>query len=100
VATSLDECERRDVKGLYQRARRGEIKNFTGIDDEYEPPGDPELRIDTTGITVESTTDLVIAVLECRGSASTTTSTSLNIEASTSSSLAPARTRREAPCMP
>jgi adenylylsulfate kinase len=43
VATPLDECERRDVKGLYARARRGEIKNFTGIDDPYEAPLSPEL---------------------------------------------------------
>jgi adenylylsulfate kinase len=46
VATSLEECERRDVKGLYARARRGEIANFTGVDDPYEPPVRPELRID------------------------------------------------------
>ena len=48
VATPLEECERRDVKGLYARARRGEITNFTGLDDPYEPPPHPELRIDTT----------------------------------------------------
>ena len=47
VATPLEECERRDVKGLYARARRGEIANFTGIDDPYEPPASPELVIDT-----------------------------------------------------
>ena len=41
VATPLEECERRDVKGLYARARRGEIRNFTGIDDPYEPPEHP-----------------------------------------------------------
>src|SRR3954451_13356513 len=48
VATPLAECERRDVKGLYARARRGELRNFTGIDDPYETPGNPELRLDTT----------------------------------------------------
>jgi adenylyl-sulfate kinase len=48
VATPLEECERRDVKGLYAAARRGEIKNFTGITDPYEPPECPELSIDTT----------------------------------------------------
>jgi adenylylsulfate kinase len=46
VATDLGECERRDVKGLYARARRGEIRNFTGIDDPYEPPERPEVVID------------------------------------------------------
>ena len=53
VSTPLDECERRDVKGLYARARRGEIKNFTGIDDPYEPPVSPELTLDTRTLTVE-----------------------------------------------
>ncbi|HYC33272.1 MAG TPA: adenylyl-sulfate kinase [Gemmatimonadales bacterium] len=53
VSTPLDECERRDVKGLYARARRGEIKNFTGIDDPYEPPVAPELTLDTRTLTVE-----------------------------------------------
>ncbi len=52
VATPLEECERRDVKGLYAKARRGEIKNFTGIDDPYEEPESPELRLDTTGVAV------------------------------------------------
>ncbi len=47
VATPLEECERRDPKGLYARARRGEIANFTGLDDPYEPPVAPEVRIDT-----------------------------------------------------
>jgi len=53
VATPLDECERRDVKGLYARARRGEISNFTGIDDPYEPPEQPELTLDTRALSVE-----------------------------------------------
>src|SRR5918995_1510317 len=53
VATSLDECERRDVKGLYARARRGELRNFTGLDDPYEPPEQPELTLDTQTLTVE-----------------------------------------------
>ena len=64
VATPLDECERRDVKGLYQRARRGEITNFTGIDDTYEPPTAPELRIDTTAMSVQAAADLVMTTLE------------------------------------
>src|SRR6266516_6417265 len=53
VATPLEECERRDVKGLYARARRGEIRNFTGIDDPYEPPERPELTLDTSALSVE-----------------------------------------------
>lgn len=53
VATPLEECERRDVKGLYARARRGEIRNFTGIDDPYEPPASPEIRIDTREIPLD-----------------------------------------------
>src|SRR5262249_33831284 len=48
VATPLDECERRDVKGLYARARRGGITQFTGIGDPHEPPEHPELVLDTT----------------------------------------------------
>ena len=47
VATSLQECERRDVKGLYKKARTGEIQNFTGITAPFEPPVNPHLRIDT-----------------------------------------------------
>src|SRR5215216_3777405 len=53
VATPLEECERRDVKGLYARARRGEIRNFTGIDDPYEPPKRPELMLDTRALSVD-----------------------------------------------
>jgi len=60
VATPLDECERRDVKGLYARARRGEIKNFTGIDDPYEPPEHPELTLDTRVLSVEQCVALVL----------------------------------------
>jgi adenylyl-sulfate kinase len=53
VATPLPECERRDTKGLYARARRGDIVHFTGIDDPYEPPEAPELVIDTTQLTLD-----------------------------------------------
>ena len=60
VATPLEECERRDVKGLYARARRGEIKNFTGIDDPYEPPEHPELTLDTRALSVEQCVALVL----------------------------------------
>jgi adenylylsulfate kinase len=64
VATPLEECERRDVKGLYARARRGEIRNFTGIDDPYEPPERPELTLDTRVLDVEQ---CVAKVLEHHG---------------------------------
>lgn len=63
VATPLEECERRDVKGLYERARKGDIRQFTGLDDPYEPPVSPELRIDTTSLTVHQAANLVIALL-------------------------------------
>ena len=49
VSTPLEECEKRDVKGLYKRARTGEIPNFTGISSPYEPPVSPDITIDTTG---------------------------------------------------
>jgi adenylylsulfate kinase len=53
VSTPFEECARRDVKGLYARAKAGEIRNFTGLDDPYEPPDRAELVIDTTGMAVE-----------------------------------------------
>jgi adenylylsulfate kinase len=61
VATPLDECERRDVKGLYARARRGEIRYFTGIDDPYESPEHPELTLDTRELSVDQCVDAVLA---------------------------------------
>jgi adenylylsulfate kinase-like enzyme len=64
VATPLAECERRDVKGLYARARRGEIANFTGIDDPYEPPESPELTIDTTAVPLTEAVALVVSAWE------------------------------------
>ena len=63
VATPLEECERRDVKGLYARARRGEIRNFTGIDDPYEAPEHPELTLDTRALSVEQCVTSVLARL-------------------------------------
>jgi sulfate adenylyltransferase len=63
VATPLAECERRDRKGLYAKARRGEIPEFTGISDPYEEPTDAEVVIDTTGRTVEECVDEVHAAL-------------------------------------
>ena len=64
VATPLEECERRDVKGLYARARRGEIRNFTGIDDPFEPPERPELTLDTRALNVEQCVNKVLALVE------------------------------------
>ncbi|MGH7582553.1 MAG: adenylyl-sulfate kinase [Gemmatimonadales bacterium] len=54
VSTPIEECERRDVKGLYARARRGEITSFTGVSDPFEVPQRPELVLDTTDMSVES----------------------------------------------
>jgi sulfate adenylyltransferase len=67
VATPLEECERRDRKGLYARARRGEIPDFTGISSPYEEPSAPDLRIDTTGRTVTECRDEVLQALADRG---------------------------------
>jgi adenylylsulfate kinase len=66
VSTPFEECERRDVKGLYARARRGEIKNFTGLDDPYEAPAAAELVVDTTGVSVEQAGRQVIDLLQAR----------------------------------
>ncbi|WP_425259616.1 sulfate adenylyltransferase subunit CysN [Rubrivivax sp. RP6-9] len=67
VDTPLDVAESRDVKGLYKKARRGELRNFTGIDSPYEAPEAPELRIDTTELTAERAADRVIELLRQRG---------------------------------
>ena len=64
VATPLEECERRDVKGLYAKARRGELRNFTGLDDPYEPPDHPELTLDTRTLTVEQCVAKVLDLFE------------------------------------
>jgi bifunctional enzyme CysN/CysC len=60
VDTPLEEAERRDVKGLYKKARAGEIANFTGITSPYEAPTNPEIRIDTQSVTPEEAADLVV----------------------------------------
>jgi adenylylsulfate kinase len=67
LATSLEECEARDPKGLYKKARAGEIKGFTGIDDPYEAPEAPELVVDTAGRTVDESAGEIIAYLEKNG---------------------------------
>ena len=66
VSTPLEECERRDPKGLYARARRGEVAHMTGIDDPYEPPEAPEVEI-TMDETPEHGVDRVVAALAERG---------------------------------
>jgi sulfate adenylyltransferase len=67
VATPLEECERRDRKGLYAKARRGEIPEFTGISSPYEEPADADVRVDTTGRSIEEALDDVIAGLREAG---------------------------------
>ena len=64
VNTSLEECERRDVKGLYKKARAGEIKNFTGIDAPYENPGNPDLEVKTEKETLEDALKRIVLHLE------------------------------------
>ena len=66
VDTPLAEAERRDVKGLYAKARGGELPNFTGIDSPYEAPETPELRIDTTAMSAEAAADAILTFLEKR----------------------------------
>jgi bifunctional enzyme CysN/CysC len=67
VDTPLHVAESRDAKGLYKKARKGELRNFTGIDSPYEAPESPELRIDTTEITAERAADRVIELLREKG---------------------------------
>lgn len=67
VDTPLEVCEQRDVKGLYARARRGEIQGFTGIDDPYESPVDPEIIVDTVETTPEGNARKIIEYLKERG---------------------------------
>ena len=67
VDASLEVCEARDPKGLYKKARAGEIKGFTGIDDPYEPPERPELTLDAGAKSAESLADEVIAHLKASG---------------------------------
>lgn len=64
VHTSIEELTRRDVKGLYAKALRGEIKNFTGVSDPYEAPEDPAVRVDTEQETVEESVYKILAYLE------------------------------------
>ena len=64
MSTPLETCEQRDPKGLYKKARSGQIKNFTGIDSEYEPPEAPEVTLDTSTMSVEECVNQVISYLK------------------------------------
>ena len=60
ISTSLEECEHRDTKGLYEKARRGEVKDFTGIDSPYEAPENPDVMVDTQNKTVEECVHMIL----------------------------------------
>ena len=63
VDASVEECARRDVKGLYEKAFKGELKEFTGVSDPYEAPERPELRVDTESMTPEESAELILGKL-------------------------------------
>ncbi len=63
VNTSIEECEKRDVKGLYKKARAGEIKDFTGINAPYEAPEDPELEIITDNLSIEESVEIIFKAI-------------------------------------
>ncbi len=67
ISTPLEVCEQRDVKGLYAKARRGEIKNFTGIDSEYEAPENAEIELDTSVMTAAEAAEEIVKHLEASG---------------------------------
>jgi adenylyl-sulfate kinase len=67
VKASVEECARRDVKGLYEKAFKGEIKEFTGVSDPYEEPADPEIVLDTEAHSPEESAALVVSKLEQLG---------------------------------
>ena len=67
VDTPLEVAEARDVKGLYKKARAGEIKNFTGIDSPYEAPENAEIKVNTAEMSAEAAADHILEVLEDRG---------------------------------
>jgi sulfate adenylyltransferase len=67
VATTIEECERRDRKGLYKLAREGKIKEFTGISDPYDVPQSPELSLETESVSVDNCAHQVILKLESLG---------------------------------
>ena len=63
IEASVEVCEARDVKGLYKKARAGQLKNFTGIDSPYEPPEAPEIRVNTSEMTAEEAAEYIIRQL-------------------------------------
>ena len=67
VATPVEECERRDRKGLYAKARRGEIPEFTGISSPYEEPDDADVRVDTTGRSIDEALGDILQALDDSG---------------------------------
>jgi len=67
VSTPIEVCEQRDRKGMYAKARAGLIKGYTGVDDPYESPGNPEVRIDTSNITPDEAAHRIILVLQRKG---------------------------------
>ncbi|CAH6794398.1 adenylyl-sulfate kinase [Vibrio chagasii] len=67
VDTPLEVCEQRDPKGLYKKARAGEIKHFTGIDSEYQAPVNPEIHLKTEKLSIEACADYVVSELEKKG---------------------------------
>ncbi len=71
VDTPLEVAEKRDIKGLYKKARAGEIKNFTGIDSPYEPPENPEIRVDTVASSAEEAAEIILEKLQIWGKIAT-----------------------------
>jgi len=67
ISTPFEVCEQRDVKGLYARARAGDLKGMTGIDDPYEPPISPEIEVSTTDQTPDQAADQIVKELQARG---------------------------------
>ncbi|MCR5785773.1 MAG: adenylyl-sulfate kinase [Eubacterium sp.] len=63
VSTPIEECEKRDVKGLYKKAREGIIKDFTGVSGPYEEPANPEISIDTSGKSIEESAEIIMKYL-------------------------------------
>jgi len=67
IDTPKQVCEQRDPKQLYKNARQGLVRNFTGIDSQYEPPAEPDLQLDTTALSIDACADRIIALLAERG---------------------------------
>lgn len=63
VSTPIEECERRDVKGLYAKARKGEIKNFTGVSAPFEAPAHPALTLDTSVLSLEESVNKLLELI-------------------------------------